>query len=218
MGLVVPTTLAFLERRDVGGDVTAFAFKAAKPFRHVAGQHGLFFVPGAGMKAFSIASAPDDGEVLIGTKLASGSKYKTALASLKPGDSIKMRGPILKFTLDGSAPEVVFIAQGVGITPYRSMLRHLANTRTSKHTTLIHVAGSHAFRSDTEALAKRSYYPTDHESFAIDLKNTSTDRPSATFYLSGSVSFIKETALVLLDAGITRRQLKKDLFRGYPTT
>ena len=33
----------------------------------------------------------------------------------------------MKFTLDGSADEVVFTAQGVGITPFRSLLRHIAH-------------------------------------------------------------------------------------------
>ncbi len=41
--------------------------------------HGLLTLKGAGTKAFSLASAPADPEVLIGTRLQSGSRYKLAL-------------------------------------------------------------------------------------------------------------------------------------------
>jgi ferredoxin-NADP reductase len=215
MGLLVPTTAEYVGRYDEAGEVTAFRFKPAKPLKHTAGQHGLFFLKGAGMRAFSIASAPEDDEVLIATKLGSGSRFKKALGALAPGDRVKVRGPILKFTLAGARHEIVFVAQGIGITPFRSLLRHMQITGLRKHSTLIHVGDGHPFRADTEPLARRAYYPTDTESFRVDLKETYTDRPGATYYVSGSPAFIKETVAVLLDGGISAKQIKKDMFRGY---
>jgi NAD(P)H-flavin reductase len=70
---------------------------------HTAGQHGLLTVPKAGTKAFSLASAPGEPQVLIGTHLQSGSVFKKALAELRPGDNVSIRGPILNFTLDRAA-------------------------------------------------------------------------------------------------------------------
>jgi len=215
MGLLRATTLEYLDRHDEEGGVTAFTFRPSKPLKHVAGQHGFFFVPGAGMKPFSIASAPEDDDIVIATKLQSGSKFKTALAALGPGENIKVRGPVMRFTLDGSSDEVVFIAQGVGITPFRSLLRHIDGNDIKKHTTLIHVASAHPFRTETARLAREASYPTDAESFRLDLKQASTERPGATYYLSGAPSFIKETAALLTEARIPKKQLKRDMFRGY---
>jgi glycine betaine catabolism B len=215
MGLIRPITLEYVDRKVEDGAVTSFSFRPTKPLKHVAGQHGLLTLQGAGMKAFSLASGPEDDEVLIGTKLASGSTFKTALAALQPGDTVQMRGPIRKFTLDGSADDVVLLAQGVGITPYRSILRHIAATGMAKNTTLLHVGTGHAYRSDTEPLATRALYSSDSETFRLDLKHTYTDQPDATYFLSGAPAFIKETAAVLVEAGIPTRRLKKDMFRGY---
>jgi len=215
MALIRPITLEYVDRKDEDGDVTSFSFRPTRTLRHVAGQHGFLMVKGAGMKPFSLASAPEDDEVLIGTKLASGSKFKTALAALQPGDQAQMRGPIMKFTLAGSTDDIVLLAQGVGITPYRSILRHIAAAGIAKDTTLLHVGAGHAYRSDTEALATRALYSTDSESFRLDLKQTYTDHPNASYFLSGAPVFIKQTTAVLVEAGIPKRQVKKDMFRGY---
>lgn len=215
MGFFRPITLEYVGRKLEDGDVTSFSFRPSRPLKHVAGQHGLLMVKGVGMKMFSLASAPEDSEILIGTKLASGSKFKTALAALQPGDAAKIRGPFGRFTLDGSGEDVVLLAQGVGVTPCRSILRHIAATGIVKNTTLLHVGDGHPFRADTEPLATRAFYSSDSESFRLDLKQICADLPDATYYLSGAQRFIKETAAVLLDVGIPSQQLKRDMFRGY---
>lgn len=92
----------------------------------------------------------------------------------------------------------------MGITPFRSLVRHIARNDIQKHTMLIHVASSHAFRGETDNLVQQAFYPTDAESFHRDLKQTYTDRSETTYYLSGAPSFIKETAALLGDAGSRR--------------
>ncbi|BCJ61442.1 hypothetical protein Jiend_48640 [Micromonospora endophytica] len=139
MGLLSSTPLEFADRWEEDGGVAVFAFTATKPFRHIAGQHGIFTIKGGGTRPFSLASAPGDEQVVIATKLDSGSKYKKALAALRPGDRITMRGPIMKFILDGAGDEVVFLAQGVGITPFRSLLRHIDTAGLGVRSTLLHL-------------------------------------------------------------------------------
>jgi len=215
MGFFTTTRLTFVRTEPEDAGVRAFVFRPDRKPAFKAGQHGFFTLPGAGTKPFSLASAPEDDEVLIGTRLQSGSPYKLALAALAPGDPAVLRGPVQNFTLDGSAPAVVFLAQGVGITPVRSLLRHIMLAGMDKDTSLIHVGGAHPFRADTEAIAGTAHYPTDAESFRVHLKEIVLARPGATYYLSGAKSFLGETTALLAEHQIPSRRIKKDRFIGY---
>lgn len=53
----------------------------------------------------------------------------------------------------------MFLAQGVGITRYRSLLRDIRARGSRTHTTLVHVGRGHTFRRDTEPLADSALYP-----------------------------------------------------------
>ena len=78
---------------------------------------------GRSWRAFSLSSGPDEAEVRITTRITDKpSPYKRALMALKPGDQMVMRGPFGPFFLDGSKRPVVFIAGGIGITPYRALI------------------------------------------------------------------------------------------------
>src|SRR4028118_719994 len=123
MALLTSTTLAFTGRTDARGGVTAFAFTAAEPSSHHAGHHAFLTLRSGGTKPFSLASAPGDPEVLIGTRLDSGSRFKRALAGLSPGDRVRLRRPLQRSPLAGAADAVVLIAQGAGVTPHRALPR-----------------------------------------------------------------------------------------------
>lgn len=215
-GLMNTTALEFLATRPEDGGVQSFAFRPLRPLHARAGQHGLLTLPGAGTKAFSLASAPTDPDLLIGTRLQSGSAYKLALAALRPGQTVRLRGPILNFTVDTAVRQAVFLAQGVGITPFRSILRDINRTGQPTQTTLIHVGRGHAYRGDTEPLAGSAHYPTDAGSFRGDLAAVLNALPDAMYYLSGAGHFIADTAAILADSGIDSGHTKKDRFIGYP--
>lgn len=51
------------------------------------------------MKPFSLASAPEEDRVLVGTSLASASAFKQRMSALRPGDRVTLRGPVNTFTL-----------------------------------------------------------------------------------------------------------------------
>ena len=85
------------------------------------------------------------------------------------------------------------LAQGIGITPFRSMLRQLARRGMDKNTTLVHVGRYHAFRSDTEVIVKQAHYPTLPEVFGRQLEAAAVQQPDATFMVSGGSGFVKST-------------------------
>ncbi len=85
---------------------------------------------------FTISSAPDEEE--IGFSAKSLGDYTSALKGLKTGDKAIIDGPYGKFTLpaDESAP-VLFLAGGIGITPFLSMVQNMADIRSMRSATLI---------------------------------------------------------------------------------
>lgn len=143
-------------------------FRPRHPLRFTAGQHGLWVVPGGGVKPFTIASAPEDDLITLGTGLSSGSRFKRALGALEAGSKVRFVGPVGGFTLEGAGAAVVMLAQGMGVTPFRSMLRHVAISGADTRTTLIHLGARHPFRYDTAATVTAACYPTSREEFVRD--------------------------------------------------
>lgn len=215
-GLLTSYRLTYQDRRDVGGGVTSLAFTSDRPVDARAGQHGFLHLGATTIKPFSLASAPGEGCVLIGTSLASGSAMKTRLAALQPGDSATLRGPINNFTLDDVSGPVVMLAQGVGITPLRSMLSHTARERRAVDSSLIHVApAGHAYRDDTETWATRAAFPQHTDEFRAAAVATTRAHQEATFYVAGASAFVSSTTALLRDCGVAAGNIRQDKYLGY---
>jgi ferredoxin-NADP reductase len=73
-------------------------------------------------RAFTLASAPYEEELVFATRLRD-TAFKRVLKNMPAGRELNLDGPFGSFTLhrDGSRP-AVFLAGGIGITPFRSIL------------------------------------------------------------------------------------------------
>lgn len=221
LGLLRHHRLVYRSRRDVGGGVTAFAFTPVKD-RIMArpGQHAIFAVSTTDRKPFSLASAPEEEHVILGTSLASNSAFKRRLATLREGDQIAIRGPVytyLKpFGIDDTIPGAVFLAQGVGITPFRSMLAHLELSGTSVTTSLVHVASrGHAFREETEGWATRSSYVEDATTFRDTVGSVVAGNRDEVFYVAGAPAFVSSAVALLREHGVARPRIRDDKYLFY---
>jgi ferredoxin-NADP reductase len=214
-GLLHTHSLTFDGHGAEDGDVWSFRFHTNAPLTWRAGQHGLLRLSGLAVKPFTLASAPEEDSILIGTSLRSNSTYKQKLAALDEGDRVVFHGPLAHFTLDGAGADVVMLAQGIGITPFRSMLRHLALGGDPVSATLIHVGAGHAYRNDTEADATRAYYPYHAADFRSTLAEVVRDHPEATYFIAGDGGFVKATATSLAKAGVDRNHVRRDTYYGY---
>ena len=208
-------SLEFVSVDEAEAGAVALHFRPRRPLHYKAGQHGVWLVPGGGGGPFTVASAPEEEVVTLGTRLGSGSRFKRALAELKPGATVRLIGPIANFTLGRTASTVVMLAQGIGVTPFRAMLRHAAMSRADKRTTLIHVGHQHPFRRDTEGVATEAHYPTSHEAFTQQLKTTASQQPEATFMISGTPAFVRSTAAQLKASSVDKSQIRRDAFYGW---
>lgn len=106
-------------------------FEKPAGFTFVAGQFVLFDVPLASdpadtqVRAYSIASAPKDGELLFVIKIVPGGRAGAWVRDvLVEGMTVSMKGPLGAFTVDRMTTKpYLFVATGTGIAPFRSQVR-----------------------------------------------------------------------------------------------
>ena len=208
------TTLTYTRKQHENDDIYTFYFSTAKKINHRAGQHGVFLLPGFYRPhPFSLSSSPDEPEISFSTHTSTGSRYKQKLMNMNPGDKIYMIGPVLNFTFIDGKKDYVLLAQGIGITPFRSMLTYAHSKQLPVKTTLIHVDSvHHTFRDITERYATNAHYPTTSDQF----RTVALEQPkNQLFYISGSPKFVMATKQLLTDSGVESNNIKTDSFLGY---
>jgi NAD(P)H-flavin reductase len=118
------------------GDSAGLAFEA--------GQYVEVEVPGmpGTWRSFSMANPPDEnGRVDLIIKILPGGVFSTALEErLKPGDSVRLRGPLGQFGVRLSHRPMIMVAGGSGMAPVLAMLRHLAATGNRRDVTFFYGA------------------------------------------------------------------------------
>lgn len=87
--------------------------------------------PEGPVRSFTMASSPTEEEyILISTRIRD-TPFKKKLANLDIGSLVKITAPLGKFVLpeDDNSRPVVFLSGGIGVTPFRSMVKYA----TDKH-------------------------------------------------------------------------------------
>jgi ferredoxin-NADP reductase len=134
-----------IDRQRLAGGLAVFRLEKPEGFRFMAGQWCLLTVPAMGFnderglrRPLSVASSPLDKELLFATKL-SDSAFKRTMAGMPPGTIITLEPPrgALVLPTDTATP-LVFLAGGIGITPFRSMCRYAADAKTGHRITLFY--------------------------------------------------------------------------------
>ena len=80
-------------------------------------------------RAFSIVSAPGDDRLTVATRVRQESAFKRSLSGLRPKAKVRIEGPTGSLTLHKNRTKpAVFLAGGIGITPFMSIARDAAQT------------------------------------------------------------------------------------------
>lgn len=120
-----------------------------------------FFVGGrpTPMRSFSIVSAPNSDGILQFAFRVQG-PFTKGLSRLQTGAEVRVQGAYGSFTLDPAYDQrAVFLAGGIGITPFISMLRHADATQLSMPITLVYACRSFSdipFYDELRELAARN--------------------------------------------------------------
>jgi ferredoxin-NADP reductase len=231
------------KRREIAEGTMAFWFDIkGSGYTFKPGQHADFTLLNPGetdekgnMRTFSFASAPGRGYIMIATRMR-GSAFKNSLKSMPLGTKVKVSEPYGDFILhkDVSRP-AVFLAGGIGITPFRSILEWAVTNTPSRRIFLFYSNKSRqdsAFLDDLEkwshenpnfkliATATRSEDPSwPHERGRIDesmlKKHLGNDIGKSVYYAAGPPVMVEALTAILVKMGVDEDSIRKEQFAGY---
>lgn len=138
-------TVKLLRREEVAEGTMSFYFDKPANFQFKPGQYvdcSLIDPPETdaegNIRTFSIASAPAEKELMVATRMRD-TAFKRVLRTIPLGTQLKMDGPLGSFTLHSSASRpAVFLAGGIGITPFRSMIVNAAREQLVRRVVLFY--------------------------------------------------------------------------------
>ncbi|MDR7522844.1 MAG: FAD-dependent oxidoreductase [Armatimonadota bacterium] len=237
-------TLPLTARREVAEGTMSFTFSLEG--RHYAfrpGQYNMVTLSTllhqdekGNTRPFSIASSPRDPFILIATRMR-GSAFKRTLAEIPLGTPVDFTGPLGSFTLprDATRP-IVLIAGGIGITPFRSMIKHATEQTLPHKLTLLYANRTpreapflEEFQEWERENPNFTFIPTMTKAGTVEPRWTgrtgyigaaflrdaleNVDRPA--FYVAGPPGMVDGVTRALVDAGAAEDRIRTEQFSGY---
>ena len=229
-------------REELGGGMAIFRFEKPEGFRFSAGQWCFISVPAGGLeddrglrRPLSIASSPLEKDLLFGTKLSE-SAMKRTMAQMSPGTAVTLGQPMGTMILpEDTATPLVFLAGGIGITPFRSMCRYAADARTAHAITLFYssrspeetpfledlhrISGQHGGVSVVITMTRAPEDPTIWSGLrgrlsADTIKARCTVWDKATYYIAGPPAMADTMKEILGALSVPTERIKVELFAG----
>lgn len=228
MDLIVKATT------PLGGNLHKFSFTPESPLTWQPGQYMHYVIPQdspddrGDERWFTISSAPHENEIAVTTRLFGneGSSFKRALSAMQPGQTITADGIEGDFVVDDPAESHVFIAGGIGITPFRSILNQLDFDGKPLNVELLYANREESdipYKEELEALSAKhgefhiTYFIGDNHIDEAALENVKQKMGDATYYLSGPKPMVFALKTVVEKIGIPEEHIKVDDFPGYET-
>jgi ferredoxin-NADP reductase/Na+-transporting NADH:ubiquinone oxidoreductase subunit NqrB len=213
-----------------------------KKFAYIPGQYMEWTLPHEGTDSrgnrryFTLASSPTEPDIRIGIKFNDqGSSFKEALLK------INHETPIVASQVSGNfvmpkdpKQKLIFIAGGIGVTPYRSMVKYLLDTNEKRPITMLYsvrtardFAYKDVFERAREELGLKMVYVITDESpspgsysyaniiNAAMIKKEVPDFQQCLFYISGTQSMVKAMQTMLHNLGLPKHRVIVDYFSGY---
>ena len=232
--------LSLVRKEQLAPDIMGFWFEPSRPFQFQPGQFLEWSLPhphpdaSGTRRFFTIASSPTEPELLLATRVpAQPSSFKAALRDLPAGSDVSAWGLDGSFTLpaDRERP-LAFIAGGIGITPFRSMLAYLLQRQEHRSIVLLYSARNEqdlVFRDlfdKAASIGLRTVYVPNVATSAgwhgrsgrIDAALIGAEVPDYAqrlFYISGPEAMVLAIEKLLADMGVKPANIKRDYFPGY---
>ncbi len=219
------------------GNIWTFFFKPAKPIQYTAGQYIELTIDHdqpddrGDHRWFTLSSSPNESLLSITTKFAAkdGSSFKTALKQLVSGTEVVMSDPMGDFVLPKLVQTpLIFVAGGIGITPFHSIFSWLAETHETRPIRFIYGVNNEDEIIFQTTMAKAGVHATIVVSQPTDAWGGERGKITAELvlglqpptddsliYISGPEAMVMSLAKDLRKSGIERRQIVSDEFTGY---
>ena len=236
-------TLKFKYAKQLAPDTGEFVFEPDTAINFRPGQY-LEWTLGhdqvdlrGNRRYFTIASSPTEKDLLLGVKFyEKPSTFKKSLANMKTGDTMIASQLSGDFVLPRNKnKKLVFIAGGIGVTPFRSMIKYLIDTGEKRDVVLIYANKTEADIAYKDILdlgvktfnLKIIYVISEQKDKSIiwngkmgyvDAKMITEeikDFRDRYFYISGPPSMDSGTGNVLKNIGVSGSHIKTDFFPGF---
>jgi ferredoxin-NADP reductase len=231
------------KREEVSYETMAFHFERPTDLQFEAGQYvdmTLIDPPETDSegdtRSFSVASAPFEEELLFATRMRD-TAFKRVLRSCPLGTEVEIAGPMGYFTLHNNAEKpAVFLAGGIGITPFLSIVRRAAKDRLLHHLYLFYSnrrPEDAAFMDDlrdleaanpnyrlipTMAEMEKSHREWKGETGFINremLTRYLPDLQGPIYYIAGPPAMVAAMHQMLAAAGVDKDNIRAEEFAGY---
>lgn len=240
-----PFFLPFVKKVQLATDCFTFFFEKngnARDF--VPGQTYEMKLPHKNMdergdtRVFTISSSPTDKEFITVTTRIIKSTFKLRLNSLKVGDNVQFTGPWddLNFDPKDKRPHV-FLAGGIGITPFHSIINYSLDKKINTPMTLFvswknqeEMIFDEFFRTAEEALSNLTYIPTLTEDTSLNadvwdgengrineemIKKYVSDIKNSKYFFAGPPAMVKALKETIVEMGVAKENLLAEEFEGY---
>lgn len=218
------------KRREIALDTFEISFLIQdKNFNFQAGQYIevnleklLKYDPKGHMRIFSIASSPNEKGVVSVAFRRSGSGFKESLLNLPINTKVEVSSPLGHFTLPKTTTHpLVFIAGGIGITPFLSMTRFVTEEKLDYKITLLYAnrePNTTAYLEELEKLEKvninfklkNKFGPLD-DNFLLGLKTPG----GALWYIAGPPQMVAKTRYILTNMNVNPNIIFTESYIGY---
>jgi ferredoxin-NADP reductase len=231
------------DREEVAEGAMTFRFEKPSGWTFKAGQYldmtlldPLETDSEGNVRSFSIASAPHEETLMVATRMRD-TAFKRVLRTMPFGTAVKIEGPSGDLILqDDSMRAAVFLAGGIGITPFRSIV-HFATREKLPHRIVLFYSNRRPedapFLAELQSVERKnpkykliasmtemekSHQAWNGETGLIDqemLGRHLKGAASPIYYIAGPPAMVKSLHEMLSKAGINADDIHAEEFAGY---
>jgi ferredoxin-NADP reductase len=222
-------------------DTFAFIYNKSKDFIFQPGQFMEWTLPHVKVdergnrRYFTIASSPTENELIIGVKYNDpNSSFKIALLKAKSSKKIIATQLAGDFVLPKKREPMVFVAGGIGITPFRSMVKYIVDKKIKSDIVLFYsnkreqdIVFMDVFEEARQFGVNTIYTLTDKEFVPENwqgsvgyveehmIRKETPDYLNRKFYVSGPQLMVQSLEKTLSVMGLPKNKIVTDYFPGF---
>lgn len=228
-----------LTRRIAAKETTLLILEKPKNFKFTPGQYLDIGIVNSGLdeyerfRSLSIGSVPTDDFLLLAYRNRS-SEFKKAVERLPIGSNLEIQGPFGRFILYPGEQPVVFLAGGIGVVPFLSIIQSVTLSKSKRRLYLFYSNSNFkesAFLNELKAQERENPFfkliPTltsqdtkdwQGERGYIDskmLKKYLTEVKNTLFYIAGTPDMVMDLRFMVTSLGVDPSQIRTESFDGY---
>jgi len=217
-------------KRLVARDTYEFEFEHTTPLSFIPGQYMEWTLPHAQIdnrgnrRYFSLSSTPSENPTFAVKYYDPPSSYKKNLMQMQVGATLSATSLAGDFTLRKTHRPVVFIAGGIGIAPFRSIIKQIVDEQKTVDITLLYI------NKTVDEVAYAPLWET-AKIYGVQTRYIMTETAGhltpmmiqsllpkwqdSMYYISGPQRLVEAAEQVLREIHLPKKQIVIDFFPGY---